>query len=384
MTTHPIATTAIVSDAPRDGNVQWRKTTVHLREPRDDEVLVRILASGICHTDLAMSSVPPGVPLFTPYPKVMGHEGSGIVQKAGSAVTHVQAGDKVLLSFDYCGAHGCRGCQDDTPGYCHDFPAKNLHCVADVYQVGDEKASAGGLFFGQSSFSQLALVKGTCALNVTGLVKDDEELQLFSPMGCGLQTGAGAVTELANVGERDEIAIFGMGGVGLAAVMAAKLRGAKTIIAVDRVESRLDLARELGATHVIDTSNCPSLTVDLAKALREIAPYGLNASFNMTGVIPIIDAGLQSLRQKGQMIVIGIVRGQMNVDMNSIMENGLALRGCIEGDAKPSEFVPQMIDWYRQGKFPIEKLAKRYAADDFEKALHDMHTGATVKPILLW
>jgi Zn-dependent alcohol dehydrogenase len=354
MTAYPISTTAIVSDVPKDGRVQWRKEKVQLREPLDDEILVRIVASGICHTDVAMSMLPPEAPGFAPYPKVLGHEGAGIVERVGSAVTHVKAGDKVLLSFDYCGDNGCRGCRDETPGYCSQFAPKNLLNVPNVYQVGESKTSGGGLFFGQSSFSHLALVKGMSALNVNALVKDEKELQLFSPMGCGFQTGAGAITELADIGEHDEIAvctrikrsqsrlltqrlqIFGMGGVGLSAVMvsqfrlcrmssrsnkcqAAKIRGAKTIIAVDRIESRLNLARELGATHVIDTSNCPSLTVDLAKAIRDIVPQGTNASFDMTGVIPIIDAGVQSLHPKGQMILIGIVDGKMSVDMGSML-----------------------------------------------------------------
>ncbi|KAH3981109.1 hypothetical protein HBI56_053370 [Parastagonospora nodorum] len=384
MAAYPISTTAIVSDAPKDGHVQWRKEKVQIREPLEDEVLVRIVASGICHTDVAMSMVPAETPGFAPYPKVMGHEGAGIVERTGSGITHVKAGDKVLLSFDFCGDNGCRGCRDETPGYCGQFAPKNLLNVPEIYQVGEGKTSGGGLFFGQSSFSHLALVKGTSTLNVTGLVKDEKELQLFSPMGCGFQTGAGAIIELADIGERDEIAIFGMGGVGLAAVMAAKIRSAKTIIAVDRVESRLQLAKELGATHVIDTSNFPSLTVDLAKAIRDIAPQGTNASFDMTGVIPIIDAGLQSLHPKGEMVLIGIVDGKMSVDMGAMLANGIAIRGCVEGNALPSKFVPQMIEWYRQGKFPIDKLIKTYTSDDFEKALSDMHSGATVKPILLW
>jgi Zn-dependent alcohol dehydrogenase len=205
MASYPISTTAIISHAPKDGHVQWRKEKVFLRELLDDEVLIRIVASGICHTDVAMSMLPPEAPGFAPYPKVMGHEGAGIVERTGSAIKHVKVGDKVLLSFDYCGEDACRGCRDETPGYCGQFAPKNILGVQDVYQVGEKKG--GGLFFGQSSFSRLALVKGTSALNVTGLVKDEEELRLFSPMGCGFQTGAGAITEFADVGEHDAIAV---------------------------------------------------------------------------------------------------------------------------------------------------------------------------------
>jgi Zn-dependent alcohol dehydrogenase len=206
MTTYPISTTAIVSSEPKDGQLQWRKEKVQLREPLEDEILVRIVASGICHTDVALSLMPPGVPGFGPYPKVHGHEGAGIVEKVGGEITHLKKGDKVLLSFDYCGKDECRGCSDNTPGYCDDFTAKNILSVPDVYKSTSGE-SFSGLFFGQSSFSQLAVVKSTSALNVSNLVKDEEELKLFSPMGCGYQTGAASVTKFADVKEHDSVAV---------------------------------------------------------------------------------------------------------------------------------------------------------------------------------
>jgi Zn-dependent alcohol dehydrogenase len=199
-------TTAIVSDAPKDGHVQWRKVPVRLREPLADEILVHIVASGICHTDVALSSIPIDAPGYAPYPKIMGHEGSGVVERVGSGITHVKEGDKVLLSFDFCEKDECHACADETPGYCDEFHSKNILSVPEVYQAEDGNHVAG-LFFGQSSFSKLALIKGTSALNVQDLVKDVEELKLFAPMGCGYQTGAGAVTELADVGKRDEVAV---------------------------------------------------------------------------------------------------------------------------------------------------------------------------------
>lgn len=206
MASYPITTTAILSDPPKDGHVQWRQEKVQIRAPLEDEVLVRIVASGICHTDVALSSMPEDSPGFIPYPKVLGHEGAGIVEQIGAGITNVKVGDKVLLSFDYCGKDSCRACVDETPGYCGEFHVRNLFNVPDVYKT-EGGTAAGGLFFGQSSFSKLAIVKATSALNVSHLVKDEEELKLFAPMGCGYQTGAAAVTELADVSDRDAVAV---------------------------------------------------------------------------------------------------------------------------------------------------------------------------------
>ncbi|KAJ4984192.1 putative alcohol dehydrogenase [Stagonosporopsis vannaccii] len=381
---YPISATAIVSDAPNGDHPSWRKETVQIREPGEDELLVKIIASGVCHTDIAISTFPEGLPGFLPYPKIMGHEGAGIVEQVGSKISHVKKGDKVLLSFDYCGNDGCRACEDETPGYCDEFHVKNLFNVPDVYQIAGGQ-SAGGLFFGQSSFSSIALVKGTSVVNVEQLVKDEEELKLFAPMGCGYQTGAAAVTELVNVGKKDVVVVFGLGGVGMSAIMAANVRGAHTIIGVDRVQSRLDLVKEMGATHVIDTSNFKDIATDLPAAIREIAPKGANAVLDTTGVVPLIAAAIPALHAKGQIILIGIVSGKfLDLDLGALLNFGTAIRGCIEGNAKPSKFVPQMIEWYRQGKFPIEKLTKFYQSDDFEKALTEMHEGSTIKPVLLW
>ncbi|KAJ4363388.1 hypothetical protein N0V83_009681 [Neocucurbitaria cava] len=264
----------------------------------------------------------------------------------GAEVKGVRVGDRVVLSFDYCGgAEGCRACDSSVkgmgmPGYCKEFHARNIFGVEGVYQVvvdddvddGEEGSkAAAGLFFGQSSFSQFAVVKGRSAVNVQAVVQSEEELKLFAPMGCGYQTGAASVTEVADVREGDSVAIFGLGGVGMAAVMAAKIRGAKTIIGVDKIQSRLDLAKDLGATHVLDTSNFPSLTSDLTAAIREIAPSGTNATFDTTGVIPLIEVGVRALHANGQMILIGTVNGSMMLDLGMLLNvREVSLRSNIE------------------------------------------------------
>ncbi|KAF2191045.1 NAD(P)-binding protein [Zopfia rhizophila CBS 207.26] len=381
MVAHIITAKAIVTTPPKDGKFSWSMKNVKLREPHDDELTVRIVASGICHTDIALSSGPAEIGLW---PRILGHEGAGVVEKVGSRVTHVKPDDFVLLSFDFCSDSSCHNCSTGYPSYCPSFIILNIAQQPDIYDIGGE--AGAGVFFGQSSFSSTALVKGNSAVNVSELITSEEELKLFAPFGCGFQTGAGSITELADANEKDSVAVFGLGGVGLLALMAAKLRGCVTIIGVDRVQSRLDIAKSVGATHVIDTSGFKDLNGDLTKAIKE-ATNGAGTSINVdtTGVLDIVHAGVNSLRPRGQLVLIGIMQGlTLPIDLSDLLANGKSIRGCIEGSALPKKYIPQMIQWYRDGKLPIDTLIKHYPADDFEKALEDMHTGATVKPILIW
>ncbi|KAF2019978.1 GroES-like protein [Aaosphaeria arxii CBS 175.79] len=348
-----LSTAAIVSAAPEDGCLQWRKETVRLRTPLSDEVLVRIVASGICHTDITMSQLAPGVSGPARYPKVVGHEGAGVVERVGSNIAHLRAGDKVLLSFDFCGKNDCRACKDHLPGYCREFQPRNILGVPEVYETSS--GPGAGLFFGQSSFSQLAIVKGTSALNVSHIVKTEDELKILAPMGCAYQTGAGAVTNLANVKSGDVVAVFGLGGVGMAAIMAAKIRGASTIIALDRVQTRLVLAQEIGATHLVDTSDMPSLIDDLVAAIRQVASGGVSVIIDTTGVVPLLKAAIKTLKAKGQLILMGLMHGKtLDLDLGLLLDHVIVDR-----------------------KLTVQ-------SDEHSTAVADLLSGVTIKPILLW
>ena len=217
--------------------------TLDLEEPRLDEVLVQIVATGICHTDPAMRDQAYPVP----QPIVLGHEGSGVVIRCGTAVTRVAPGDHVLMSYNSCAA--CPSCQEGLPGFCHDFFGRNFAGARPdgSSPLSQEGAVIHGNFFGQSSFATHAIARER------NIVKVDEHtpLDVLCPLGCGIQTGAGAVMNALRVRPGSSFAVFGTGPVGLSAVMAAHLVGAARIIAIDRVSRRLDLARELGATDVI-------------------------------------------------------------------------------------------------------------------------------------
>lgn len=253
------------------------------------------------------------------YPKILGHEGAGIVEKIGSSITHTKPGDYVLLSFDSCGAKdgSCYNCAKGLPGYCGEFMQRNIMSYEGVYEVDGTKAAGG--FFGQSSFSGMAVVKENSAVNVTGIVKDEEELKLFAPFGCGFQTGAGTITEAIGVKEGDTVVVSGLGGVGMLAVMAAKIRGARVIVGVDRVKERLEVAKSIGATHAIDTSGFKDLTEELVAKVKEIVPGGTNVSLDTTGVIPIVKAAVQSLHPGGQAVLIGVMQGSLDVDLGDLL-----------------------------------------------------------------
>jgi Zn-dependent alcohol dehydrogenase len=318
-TEHPHSTRAIITSLPKSYDppqLSWSLEAVKIREPRENEILVKILASGICHTDIAISFLPPEQ--GGKYPRVMGHEGAGIVEKIGHGISHVKEGDYVLLSLDSCGEPACYNCGDGVPGLCPRFVELNILGEADVYSIeaevgaeSDAKTSrrrgVAGNLLGQSSFAGLAIVKKNSVVNVTALVKNEEELSLFAPLGCGFQTGAGALTEVANATARDAVVVCGLGGVGMSAIMAAKIRACHTIIAVDKVQSRLDVAKELGATHTLSTSGFQSLEEDLVKAIQEIRPAGPNVCIDTTGAPAIVKAGYMALHPRGRLVVVGIM-----------------------------------------------------------------------------
>ncbi|CAI0643805.1 unnamed protein product, partial [Colletotrichum noveboracense] len=239
------------------------------------------------------------------------------------------------------------------PGYCESFDEINFTgCSTSFSNSGTGRISVGGSFFGQSSFSRLARVKQTSIVNVTRLVSSKDELKMLAPLGCGIQTGAGTITKLAAATQDDTVAVIGLGGVGLAAVMAAKIIECRTVIGIDRVPSRIDLAQSLGATHTVNTAN---ITNTLTEEIRKLSGGpGSTITLDATGLRP------------------------------DSIQSGKQLLGSMEGGVYPEDYIPQLIQWYHEGRFPLEKLIKTYDVKDFELAVKDMEDGTTIKPILIW
>lgn len=350
-----------------DKGENFRIEEVELSDLKRDEVLVKIVASGICHTDAVARDIG-----LTPFPAVLGHEGSGIVEKVGPDVKTIRPGDHVVISFASCGQ--CEHCLTGHPGACFkinelNFGGKDEDGDYRIFQNGRGVST----FFGQSSLATYAIAKER---NVVKVDKD-VDLALLSPLGCGIQTGAGTVLNKLKPAFGSSIAVYGCGAVGLSAVMAAKIAGCKHIVAVDIHQNRLDLAKELGATHVLNGKEA-----DVVKEIKAVTEGGTHYAVETTGVPAVVRQSLQALRPLGQTAIVGVTP-EMTIDVhNEIMAEGKTMMGVIEGDAVPKLFIPQLIVYYKKGLFPFDKLIRFYAFDEINKAFEDSAKGITVKPVI--
>lgn len=347
----------------------YRIEDVELADPRPDEVRVRIVGAGMCHTDLL-----PRVPDFiAPPPIIAGHEGSGVVEEVGSAVTGLAPGDHVVLSYDSC--HACANCRSALNPYCETFFARNLtgQPVDGHNPVHDaDGRPVAARWFGQSSFATHAIV---AARNVVK-VAEDLPLELLGPLGCGVQTGAGAVLNSLAVTAGSSIAVFGAGGVGLSAVMAARVAGAATIAAVDVNPARLELARELGATHTFDGA-APDLALSL---LQETG--GFQYALDTTGLPQVINTAIGALRPAGVCGTVGVQQGDLVLDPGALSV-GRTVKGILEGDAVPQVFIPKLIALWRQGRLPFDRLIRTFPLEQINEAEQASLKGEVVKPVLL-
>ncbi|MFI9583543.1 NAD(P)-dependent alcohol dehydrogenase [Streptomyces sp. NPDC052236] len=347
-------------------------TEIELAEPRADEVLVRMVAAGVCHTDLGVAA---GALPF-PLPGVLGHEGAGVVEAVGSSVTRVRPGDQVLLSFTSCGR--CANCRDGHPAYCDVWLPLNLLGGARADgspTVSRDGESLGGHFFGQSSFARHALVDERSLVKVPA----DAPLELLAPLGCGVQTGAGAVWNVLKPRPGASIVVTGAGAVGLSAIMAARLTPATRIIAVDRVPARLELARELGATHTIDTT-----TADFAEAVVELTGgKGADGVVETTGNTGVAGAAVSTLAARGTAVLVGAPAfgSTVPVDVNFMLP-GRTVVGLTLGDSETEALIPVLVDLVTSGRMPVERLVRHYKFEEIQSAVADVVSGETIKPVL--
>ncbi|MDN5915079.1 MAG: NAD(P)-dependent alcohol dehydrogenase [Pseudonocardia sp.] len=353
----------------RSNNGPHTVEDVDLAEPAAGEMRVRITGAGMCHTDLL-----PRDPGFMAQPPiVLGHEGSGVVEAVGPGVDSVRVGDHVVLSYDSCRI--CRNCRSAHTAYCETFFPRNLDGVglaaSPIHDATGEPIASR--WFGQSSFATHSLVTER---NVVA-VDPDLPLELLGPLGCGIQTGAGSVLVAMGVTAGSSIVVFGAGGVGLSAVMAARVAGATTIVAVDLHSSRLELARELGATHTLQADEA-----DLLSALRETTGGGADYSFDTTGMPSVIGQAVHALRPSGVCGLVGVQQGDIVLDPMALSV-GRTVMGILEGDAVPQVLIPRLIDLWRQGRFPFDRLVETFPLSRINEAEQASMAGKVVKPVLL-
>lgn len=345
---------------------------VELEPPRGDEVLVRIVATGICHADIH-SHAGRGIGRIVPKPIVLGHEGAGVVESIGAGVTTLRVGDHVVLSGGSCDAFP--SCRSARPTYCRHamqagFDGQRLDGSSPLSQSGARLADS---FFGQSLFGTHAVASARTAVPVP----QDVPLNLMSPLACGMITGAGAVIEAFKVRPGQSVVVFGTGGVGLAAIMGACIAGAARVVAVDVNDQQLALARELGATDAVLSDE------GVDHSLREILPNGFDFSFVTADHPSVYASALACLGVERSCGIAVAPRGDWSVDVAYLLASGRKLQGVIGGSANPQTFIPMLVEYWRQGCFTFDRLIQTYPFANIPRAWDDAISGRAIKPVLL-
>ncbi|MCX5045148.1 NAD(P)-dependent alcohol dehydrogenase [Aldersonia sp. NBC_00410] len=343
---------------------------IEIGDLHEHEILVRIAGVGICHTDFTAAAG--GVPV--PVPAVLGHEGAGVVEAVGTGVERLKPGDHVVLSYSAC--RSCRNCRSGHPAYCAHFAPRNYagRRADGSTTLRLDGADLHGNWFGQSSMATHAVVDAGDAV----LVADDLPIELLGPLGCGIQTGAGAVLRVLRPRAGSSIVVFGAGAVGLGAVLAAVVAGCAQIVVVDPVGARRDLALSLGATDAVDGADA-----DLARQLRKLTGGGADHSVDTVSSETVLGTAVSVLRSPGSCATLGL-RGQRNpvtLDQSALLM-GRSVTGVIEGDVDPQVFIPELIALWQAGRFPFDRLVTTFPFDELENALAAARDGTVAKAVL--
>lgn len=353
----------------------FHREELNLAGPGPGEALIRVVATGVCHTDLNTQSG--DMPLQLP--GVLGHEGSGIVEAVGPGVDNVSVGSRVIMGWPYCGQ--CRNCERGQHRYCENIGAElcagvRLHgpdAGHSAYTRADG-SELSGHFFGQSSFATRSLVRASSLVEVD----DSVDLALLGPLACGITTGAGAVFNTAKPEVGESIVVIGAGAVGLAAVMAARNTPATKIIAMDLQDSRLQLAKELGATHTVNSGE-----VDMVEEIIRICSGKADYVLDCTGSVKVIEKAAEAVRMLGTLILIGGAPAEARFSLDHLTALwGLNVVGTLGGSSTSRQLIPGLIELHKQGRFPFDRLVSFYDFDQIDQAIADAHEGGTIKAVL--
>ncbi len=356
-------------------NQPVRVEDVTLDPPRAGEARVRLVASGVCHSDLSAvnGTIPHALPL------VLGHEGTGIVEEVGEGVRDLAPGDAVVLSWvTRCGE--CFYCRAGSPHLC-DLGAR-INATNRMPDGSSRVKSGGrelGVYSALGTMAEHAVVPAASAVKLPA----DAPLEACALLGCAVMTGAGAVFNTAKVAPGSSVAVFGAGGVGLNVVQAAAIAGAERIIAVDTRRAKLEMARGLGATDTVDATQA-----DAVKAIRALTGRrGADYAFEAIGRGETIEQALAATRKGGTCIVVGIARAEETVSLNAfqIPFYEKRLLGCWYGSADVRADVPKLLDLYRRGRLKLDELVtKRYRLEEINEAFADMTSGLTARGLVVF
>jgi Zn-dependent alcohol dehydrogenase len=345
-----------------------------LAAPGPEEVLVRLGASGVCHSDWnAIDGT-----AETPCPAVLGHEGAGVVEEVGERVARVRVGQHVALSWTpWCGE--CEECRRDLPQLCSTvWPAMGTGGLMD----GTPRLSRDGEPIYHYSF--LSTFAEACVVPERSCVpiSDDVPLAVAALVGCAVTTGVGAVWRTAQVRPGDRFAVIGCGGVGLSALMAAVVAGADPVIAVDIAPQKLEVARSFGATHAVLWEGSAEATAD---SVRDVSSGGVDVAVEATGRPEAMEAAFLSTRARGAAVLIGIPRDDavLSLPAKTIPRMERRVLGSIYGSSKPERDFPQVLDLYRAGRLPLDRLVShRLPLDEVERGFELMQSGDALRVVL--
>ncbi|MGC2439660.1 MAG: NAD(P)-dependent alcohol dehydrogenase [Pseudolabrys sp.] len=342
-----------------------------LCDPREDELLVEVVASGMCATDLH------GRDAYYPtkFPKVFGHEGAGIVRAVGNKVSTFKPGDHVVMAYPWCGE--CPNCKTQRQSYClHAFDLKMNGTRADGSTLHSKDGKpVYSAFFQQSSFGNFTIANERFAVKV----RSDAPIESVAALACGGQTGAGAVFNVMKPRPGDSFVVFGVGAVGLSGLMAAKIAGCDPIIAVDVHKHRLALARELGATHTINHNEYK----DVVAEIKKITALGARFTLETSALPAVFREAVDCLVPAGTCVLLGSARKGTEVSFETpFLQNGRTVRGVIQGDSVPKKFIPLLVDHIVAGRFPVERMIAFYPLADINRAAVESGDGKTIKPVL--
>lgn len=345
---------------------------VELDAPRADEVLVKVVATGVCHTDIHLKGFLPA----EMFPNVFGHEGAGIVEAVGADVTGIAVGDHVVLSFRSCRA--CENCTNGLVGYCDSTLLLNYMGMRmdGTTTMNRDGGVVFGNFFGQSSMGMHAIAYADNCV----VVDKSVDLTKVAPYGCGFQTGAGTVLNVLKPEPADSLVVYGVGAVGLAAIAAARHLRVGTVIAVDPLESRRDAAAKYGAVGVD-----PTAVEDVVAHVKELTG-GLGATYaiDTTAISAVVKQAQQSLRVRGTLIALGLGAEEYAIDAIDLLQTGKVIKASIEGDSDPQEMIPRLIELNAAGEFDVDDLIATYPYTEINQAVADVLAGKVVKPVLVW